>query len=358
MNKELQLDDLSMYLKNNINNTSLIYFSIGSALYTTGSDNIILDKNNHQFPPFLHKFKSDFPNFTIFIIVIDPYLHFPPYLVKNKNNNSLDNHSWIIGDYNNIYENIYDNIVVLSFRLNVKYLTNIDDDNIINYDITYIFNNLNNLIIEKQALFIFHDFSGQFYGELAYHFDKSIKNHNRIVYGLGSRFNSNCYIDLLNNDNKIIFQYDTYNENLTIFNPYNPLYHNKEYLNIIKNNHNKYKKFMIYVKDFKKIILDVLLVQFRKMYMKSLGKMTKINTTRFDIAIINDLSKIHCTELYQNKEYSILKDILYNSIILNCIHLFEIFNKQHFISHIQDILADSNIYNWYPYIKNILKYIK
>ena len=195
-------------IKQNNNNARphLIYMGIGTSAGLKETDGTILDKNYHQYPPFLQHLKNTIADLHISIILIDPCQENPPYMVQDKGlirNDILPHFS-------------QDRTITLYTLRHPVYsdpYKNYHDDGV---NITSHLREINNYVIEKDIPFIYHDFTGRDNRLLAEFFDEELKQHlDHIIYGLGLREDFGCYFDLtspcsyhpysLNNNGKIRF---------------------------------------------------------------------------------------------------------------------------------------------------------
>ena len=173
----------------------IIYIGVGTYAGLKEADGSLLQKNYHQYPPFLQGLKNSQPDISLSLLLIDPCQENPPYMVedkglllKPKNNNWPDD----------IYTSPDHSLSLYTLRQNVytdpyqKY-----DDNYLN--ITEHLRDLNNYAMANDILFMYHDFSGRNNRLLAEFFDEDIKAHlDHIIYGLGLREDLGCYFDLTN----------------------------------------------------------------------------------------------------------------------------------------------------------------
>ena len=284
----LILGEIIIYLNNIINNeNNLIFFSFGCAINRYHNN---INNTNYQCPPFIYKFMNLFPSKHVYIILVDPYLMYFPYIVQQHNKSKLlDNTKWKISqEYSNVYKHIHRNLTVIAFHDYVSYLPNIN--NHITINIYFILTSLNEFIINNKLLLIAHDFSTQVYIPMVFFFYDKIKNNlDRIIYHLGSQINDKYYTDFLKKENNIIF-----NNDMTMFNPYNPIYHSNDFYKTIINDNDKLIKFNNYLNDIVNIIVDIFVVQFEKFFVLLQNKNNNIITSDTDLFIMSHFSKTNC----------------------------------------------------------------
>ena len=178
----------------------MIYVGVGTfagLMTEIDGQKILEDKNYHQFPPCVQKIFSEHNEMHIFIILIDPLQENPLYISTDRNMyRKYFQYEWNhIDDTVEMYIN--DRITIYPFRKAVK--TQINnyhyDDSIL--DITHELYRLNELCIQNDLTFLFHDFSGQDTPKLLekYFIDQIKNNLDHIIYGIGGGYINGCYYD-------------------------------------------------------------------------------------------------------------------------------------------------------------------
>ena len=192
----------------------IIYIGVGTYAGLKEADGSLLQKNYHQYPPFLQGLKNSHADASISILLIDPCQEDPPYMVEDK---GLVPKCIVPKD---IYTSPDHSLTLYTLRKNVytdpyqKY-----DDNYLN--ITQHLRDLNDYAMTNHVLFMYHDFTGRNNRLLAEFFDEDIKAHlDHIIYGLGLREDLGCYFDLTD----LCSQYPVYQTDQGIFKIFN-VYH-------------------------------------------------------------------------------------------------------------------------------------
>lgn len=231
-NFECKLDECLDYIKNDDvhNNNKIIYVSIGSAhhmTYVVGNKKMIEIQYDQQYPMFLRNIKHKYPFFKLYIILIDPMLENPCFTISEKNITSdrLYDEAWLPHTtYTNIYKNSTDDITLFEYRQYVHYVHRTEDNNewipegsIL---IESLLEKMNNMAIERKWFTILMDYTGRPLDIINQKYSDGLKDDNdHIFYGLPSRVDGGCYIDLSDPETFIITNMDK--GYLTAFTPYN-----------------------------------------------------------------------------------------------------------------------------------------
>jgi hypothetical protein len=240
--ENLPVTEFVNYIYSDENEKKIVYVAVGSAHHMARNENgikTIEDKFNQQYPLYIRDLHLKNPDHKLYIILIDPVLENPCFTVVNKQNNIQDKKldaDWILGEYQNIYENYNDNVVLMEFRNFVKYGENdfYNFDNTI--DINHQLNTLNELAMVDKWFVNVMDYSGRNLYALASSFDKILgEDKDHIFYGLASRVDGGCYIDLT--ENSVYFASNRDKGYITAFSPY--LYDREKLSEIYKNVENK-----------------------------------------------------------------------------------------------------------------------
>jgi hypothetical protein len=220
----LPVTEFVNYIYSDEDEKKIVYVAVGSAHHMARSDNGIRqieDKFNQQYPLYIRDLHLKNPDHKLYIVLIDPVLENPCFTVSNKqinNENKLDE-EWEVKDYTNVYENKEDNVVLMEFRNFVKYGENefYNVDNTI--DINYQLNTLNELAMVDKWFINVMDYSGRNLYALASSFDKILgEDKDHIFYGLASRIDGGCYIDLT--EKSVYFVPNRDKGYITAFSPY------------------------------------------------------------------------------------------------------------------------------------------
>jgi hypothetical protein len=208
-----------------------IYTGVGSAA-SLNAEGILEQQNYHQFPPFLQNLKNTIPNLHLFIILIDPYLEEPPYMVKDKgirilNDNECENNSYcnsasetsgcnamasgcnamasgcsetrgcnaMAAMASGCSETSGCNAMAAMAAYRKSIYTNAYLEN--GENITNQLRRLNKYAIQNNITTLYHDFTGRDNKLLAEFFDLELgEDLDHIVYGMSARENHDCYFDL------------------------------------------------------------------------------------------------------------------------------------------------------------------
>jgi len=219
--KKLNTTIDNIEIKDNIKQQKLIYVAIGSAnnfeQQYPSFINTVLNKYNINMNE-LNEMNDCNNKIDIHIYLIDPEMESQPRVVKqlfkNANKTILCNK---FTKYNYGIFNIY------SFEYPVSYPggeinTNTYFKNIIS--LLTFFNNLTNSAIKNDWFVVVQDYTGRDINKLSLHYDKFIKQPEHlchIIYGLGSRINSGCFVKLSKPLYDFVLSKD---DKIKVFNPY------------------------------------------------------------------------------------------------------------------------------------------
>ncbi|AYV78962.1 MAG: putative orfan [Edafosvirus sp.] len=318
------------------------------------------NKMNQQMAPFLQKFKTEHPKIQLNLILIDPNLEQPPYCVRS---NILPTPDKLADGWENdlIFKNVYHErkslISVYTFNNYVTYVTdNMKTDKYI--DITDFLNKYNELCIKNNHILFVHDFSGKYISKLADYYDAVLSKFgclNRIMYDISLRTDGGCYLNLTNPINIPIIQKN--GNILEIFNPYS---FNDHKLLEIYNSINKDTIGLIIREQIRtcisnkfKVLKDYIVTIYRRVLTlyKYDNKEIKISINDEDFDYINFKYKIKCNELFRNKKYCELLDVLLKIIIKEITNLLEIMHGKNSNPKIQKFIFEiSTIENPYKLI--------
>ena len=229
----------------NSNDSSVIYFSVGSYCYAIEHNQELKTnikhwgfEDNQQLPPFLHDFKFKNLDVPMLIILIDPIFNDePPYIVSSSDN--FLEKSWSISQK-------FSNLYLSSFGLNVIKISNkiLWGDRDIQSQTDF---NFEQLIIElceyvskplSNTLLFYHEFTGSNIILLEHLVRKKtiLFNPNKICIDITRGADMSCYFNLSNPEFYPVITYDELNK-LKYINP--DLLTNDYKINIIA----QYRKF-------------------------------------------------------------------------------------------------------------------
>lgn len=345
-----------------------IYVAIGSSAEPA----LIHDINNNtwsippereqQFPPFLRTLKQSFPFDPLHIILVDPNLENPPFIICNSNRIIGDDWNFTVVDNIPTYHNDITNITVYCVSNNVEYFSK----NCINDNIYDFFENLNELAIKNNWLVIVQDYCGNNIDHLNSYFGENLDNHkNHIVYGIGVGFDGGCFINLTLPLCNFVFEHD--GDGIKVFNPY---YYNDATIlvNIVESlkfEGDSYEivknQSYLFIDKHRKFIHAKLLTLLRHIYiLKSDYTDHNISIDSTDnIVIDNYISKkynIHIVKMFIEKKYEEAFEKLLIVITNELIIFFKSIhndNAEKFVNDvIKEILNETDFYKWGTILKN------
>ena len=181
----MELSKIILDIKNNYNGIKkqVIYLGVGTAAGYREPDGTLLEKNYHQYPPFIQNLKNSLQDVELSIILIDPCQEDPPYMVKDKGLSvkdkglSVKDKGLSIKDNslfcnNNTFISPDQSLTVYTWREDVR--TEPYED-VRGIDITSHLRELNKFAIDSDSLFIYHNFTGKNNRILAEFFDEELK---------------------------------------------------------------------------------------------------------------------------------------------------------------------------------------
>ena len=379
-------DDIKQNIKLNQNlnnNPAFIYTGIGTQAGLKRNDGVLEPMNYHQYPPMVQDLKKTFPNLNLFIVLIDPYQEFPPYMIKDKDLNYMNNANAINP---NIFIDEKKLISVYTFRHNVTLVPYInplekdkdkdkdedeDDDNII--DITQEMRDLNKFAAEhKNVTILYHDFTGRYVNLVAELFDEEIQSEDlsHIIYGLSSREDHGCYFDLTSMNSYLPFRLIHEPENginrISFFNIFQYI-KNENCHQIEKDMKHYYPPYMHeMIKNQSKIVLETIKTEFKNHIfskMRVLLKLIRGEEKHEDISKINfcvnvtQTKKVLIDEMFNEGKYEQLFDYLLDHYskkidVISKISLMEWEGKDliRFIIN----KNEKNLYNWYTNLEQLI----
>ena len=297
---------------------AIIYMGIGAACGLFNENGLIDDKNYHEYPMFLQKMQEQLYSTKIDIILIDPLLTNPPYIVKDHSKH-LDFKQTEPDTY--VAKSATQNIVTVHC---IREYVCIDGQYSCDecFNITQALFHLNEICMHESVLFVFNDFSGRSNKYVAEFFDDQISKHlDHIIIGLGARKDSGCYIDVTGSDCVFPFKLTERNRMMVkVFNIYNYLFGNDNYdinlavaeyygdENIDKITSQIHIAIEQYINDFKGKSMGIL---------KSVHKLWKQNDITQSEYIIETIDYKHretVTMLIKDRSYAKLYDFMFSLI--------------------------------------------
>ena len=215
-----------------------IYIAVGSAAHMVkkSDDNIktLEDLYYHQYPKCIETINNTIPDMITFHILIDPSLESPPFMTIDKTKLSdFYSHEDILHSKNDVYHSIDNRHIVYPLRQPVTMACYQSNESI---DITDELDSLNQLAKSESLLLVYHDFTGRSVRPLAEYFNHTISsNLDHIIYGIGSRGDYGCYIDLVHRTNQFAFRLEKNErrEVVKVFNIYCIVQNNLDLDNIV-----------------------------------------------------------------------------------------------------------------------------
>lgn len=346
-------------IKNDKNTNKLVYVSIGSAANSIKWENgeLVLDaKYNQQFPECLQELKKEYTDASLYILLFDPSIESPPYIVKDKKNITGLGVDKLWEKKGNMYFNKTDNISVYSCS---KYVTcDGYNENKVGENITVLFNKLNYMAIVNDWFLLVHDFSGRNINDVAEYYDSVLEGHkDHIIYGIGYRHIGGCYMDLCNDTSKFVIE-SKKDEKIKIFNPYDHTF--KQIKEIYNSTHNSKIKASIKIcmdYNIKKFKSNILSVYRRLCVIKSYyNKENKIVIEDVEYAYIDKKYKLDFAIMY-NKDYGKLIDIVQKIMISELYEISDVCGKNTLVTIVHDmIIKHTDPYKLSEYISNNLTF--
>ena len=197
-----------------------IYVAVGAASATLGKAPLAADQYQ-QFPPFLQNMRNTIANLHLFLMLIDPYQENPPQVAMDydlqckedqaeedqakegqaKEDRAKEGH----------FSNNEGTFQVFVSRQAVYTDADLLKDYSERYhNITEPLRDLNTFAKENRASLLYHDFSGRKTALVAEYFDKENQDHlDQIIYGLSAREDHGCFFDLTQLNAFFPFRLDT-----------------------------------------------------------------------------------------------------------------------------------------------------
>jgi len=175
-------------LKNEINNVPgdepvFIYVGVGAA--SSSIQEHLAPEQYQQFPPFLQNMRNLVPNLHLFLVLIDPLQENPPRVAVDYQ---------LVEPRNDYYRDKILQVFVYRHRVYTDVDLNPPENGI---NITETLRDLNKFAKEKQASLLYHDCTGRKTMHLAEYFDMENMQHlDQLVYSLSAREDHGCFFDL------------------------------------------------------------------------------------------------------------------------------------------------------------------
>jgi hypothetical protein len=357
-------------------NPSIIYFAVGSAAQTfeiIDGKRVIKQENYQQFPNFLQKMYL-FERMNVFIVLIDPELESPPYIITDKNFDAiLGIKEWKHTPEFDVYEK--SNVYVYSIRRFVK--TSVDELMFDADDITENLQSFNELAKSENVFMFYYNYSGIDVCPLAKLFDEQNKEYlSQIIYGFGGRINHGCYLDLTSNDAQFAFKVveKVKRRCIEVFNV-NAYYYNQIDIHNIMREFDETNLDIIihHIEIFKREFVSSFITRDIYIMRNIINIIKKINekdeqTQLSDILFLNiqksmfteDEKKVIYElfdEIHFNQVVRIIKDIYANYLdkyqtILQISQKGKLMTGEEIINYIMD---DADPYRWIDRFKNLMK---
>lgn len=369
------------YIENKHEKNVSIYIAIGSAAHCCKYDESLDEWNidpkfEQQFPKFLRDLKEKFPFDPLHIILIDPMLETPPFIVcnsKKKINESWNKNKLQLPKINletDLQEEYFNKITNIHIYPINKAIGCPGDENIDMYvNFTDFFDTLNILSKLNNWFTVIQDYSGRYMYKFSEYYDNSLYGHrNHIIYGLNARLDESCCVDLLRPACTFIYQ-QTQN-GITVFNPYNfdNIIDMYDILVMLKSNsqtQNEYEiakdQINIFMKHKKESTIIKLCDIIRQtMLFRNNVSYDKENILSQHNTYISHICNINIIKMLEQKQYNELLDMLY--IILHyelCQFISYQYknNEKEKIKIIDDIIAKIKIEDPFKINNNIRKLI-
>jgi hypothetical protein len=336
----LNLNDLKNEIKNIApEHPVLIYIGVGAAAY---SHPLPLE-HYHQFPPFLQDMRNQLANLHLFLVLIDPQQESPPMVARDNDmlNQSQTHYSSLEGQLQTF---IYRHSVYTDPDIHVP-------ANALN--ITQTLRDLNQFAKENQVSLVYHDFTGRRTALLAEYFDNELKEHlDQLIYGMSAREDHGCFFDLTQANAYMPFRLERQPNTRPLIKMFNYYKHivNNTYAELERDIKQYPEEMHRYADLQRNQIIQIIHTQFKNTNLSLLRQMRHIILEPIqdivpepiqdivpepiqdiapepiqDIApepiqdiyhyIFNDLPSLYrrmFTDLYKEKEYNLLYELLFN----------------------------------------------
>ena len=165
-----------------------LYIGIGAAA-SGGDDRELTRSNYQQFPPFVQDLRNQIPDLRIMLLLIDPYHENPPRV-------AVDYSLIATEEEDDQYCSQDKRLQAFVYRKVVYTDADIQQPDH-GCNITPLLRNLHAFVKERQVSLLYHDFTGRKTALTAEQFDRENSDYlDQIVYGLSAREDHGCHFDL------------------------------------------------------------------------------------------------------------------------------------------------------------------
>lgn len=355
------MNNITQYINSLGENNVIVYIAVGSAALRLEQDDVlqtwkINQTDEQQFPKFLGTLKTINPTFPTHIILIDPALEKPPFVVCNSKKEKQED--WIenkVGDITH-FHNEATNTHVYTINQNITYPH-------MNYDIGYVnidnfLTTINNYAIINKWFLVFQDYSGHIVEQLAKYYDNQLNGHlNHIIYGIGSRFDGGCFIDLTSQRCQFVYSFE--DNCITVFNAHNyDLLTLRQYYESCDDDSENSKIIQDQIKvrydTFKKYIKNVIFPVVRQVGLMCFDNKKDVVIAKYHKDYFLHTHNIKIDELIDKNECYVLFENIINVIKKELISCTDYMCVEHAIN---SMLSDTNLYNWINYLDDLFRTI-
>ena len=354
-----------------LNEPIFIYTGVGSAAYLIKNENdeLYLEPQNYQqYPPFLQNLKNTISNLHLFIILIDPCLENPPYIVNDIGLEQLNNDNENYKKHNIDYYSNQNKIYLYTYKKDVYTDPHREFNNAVN--ITTHLRKLNNYAVINNITTLYHNYTGIANNILAEFFDQEIiHNLDHIIYGLSARQDHGCQFDLTANSS--YFPFKIYNNSINNERAIVKLFNIFSYILSVHTNYkyhleNQYNIYPVYmhnmINEQKKQVINNIKKNLRNNTFPILRIIARLITGDEKLENIKNIDFLEnlpplispkAVELYNNKQHYILYYYLIDyfsiplDIVVNLQNL-DLTGKE----MLEFIINDVDIYKWYDNIND------
>jgi hypothetical protein len=348
-------------LKNEINlipqdNPVFIYIGVGVA---ASDKNYLPPAQYQQFPPFLQDLYNQLPNLHLFLLLFDPQQENPPRVAVDYELYNIHNDQCHYSSLNGQLQTyVYRQTVYTQPDLNHPAEA---------LNLTATLRELNQFAKDKNISLLYHDFTGRKTALLADYFDHENTDHlDQLIYGLSGREDHGCFFDLTHET--AYFPYHVYIEPnnrpvVKMFNYYKYIV-NQTYAASASDLQVFPQSMYKLAEAQKKQILNVIRTQFKTTHLSVLRHVRKSLLETQALAehmpcnIFDELPLFYrnmFTELFHEKEYSLLYELLFN-YISSQLDIVAQLNEMPLSGEelLSFITLDHDPYKWYNAIKGLI----
>ena len=370
-------------LKNEIINIPLnypvfIYIGIGAAAQG-GADRELTRTNYQQFPPFVQDLRNQIPDLHIILLLIDPYHENPPrvatdYSLIANEDGGQESEQYCSHD-KRLQAFVYRKVVYTDADLQ-------QPDH--GFNITPLLQDLHVFVKERHVSLLYHDFTGRKTALTSEYFDRENREYlDQIVYGLSAREEHGCHFDLCEPHAYFPFRLDKLDNNsrpiVKMYNYYKYIV-NQTYLSSDIELQMYPIKMQSLSEIQKKQIIEIRSAQFKMIYLSILRQVKKYMLDYEDgldgmdglvaraaqqespdlVAkyLFYDLNKFYkemFTDLFKEKEYKLLYELIFNYTASELDVLAKIKEMDMTGDELLTfITSDKDPYKWYDAVKGLL----